>query len=191
MAAELPKMLFLSQADWEAWLEKEHLSSDGLWLQIAKKEGGKSSVSYQEALDIALCFGWIDGQKGKLDEEYWLQKFTPRRKQSPWSAINVAKAEKLIEGGRMREAGFKEIERAKIDGRWDRAYEPQSKATIPDDLQAAFDANPELFEFYKSQNSQERFAILPRLQTAKNPETREKRLREFMAKHSMNAFGWP
>ena len=181
MAAELPMMLFLSQADWEKWLEAEHTSSDGLWMQIAKKEGGKSSVSYQEALDIALCFGWIDGQNGKLDEEYWLQKFTPRRKQSPWSAINVEKVAKLIEDGKMREAGFKEIERAKSDGRWDKAYQPQSKMTVPEDLQAALDANPAANAFFQTLKSVNRYAILYRIQDAKRPETREKRIRDFVA----------
>jgi uncharacterized protein YdeI (YjbR/CyaY-like superfamily) len=181
MAAELPKILFLTQADWEAWLEKEHQNSDGLWLQIAKKEGGKSSVSYQEALDIALCFGWIDGQKGKLDEEYWLQKFTPRRKQSPWSAINVEKVAKLIEAGKMREAGLKEIERAKADGRWDKAYQPQSKMTVPEDFQAALDANPAANAFFQTLKSVNRYSMLYRIQDAKRPETREKRIREFVA----------
>jgi uncharacterized protein YdeI (YjbR/CyaY-like superfamily) len=179
MKEALP-LLFDSQADWEAWLEAEHNTSDGVWLKIAKKDSSKTSLTIHEALDTALCYGWIDGQRKKLDEDYYLQRYTPRRKQSPWSAINVAKAEKLIEAGRMREAGFKEIERAKADGRWERAYEPASKITIPDDLQAAFDANPEAYEFFKTLSSQNRYAILYRLQTAKKPETREKRLRDFM-----------
>lgn len=178
---EQPTMLFLSQADWEAWLEANYNQSDGLWMQIAKKDGGKSSVSYQEALDVALCFGWIDGQKGSMDEVYWLQKFTPRRKQSPWSAVNVEKVAKLIEAGKMREAGMKEIERAKADGRWDAAYQPQSKMTVPEDLQAALDANPEAAEFFKTLKSAPRYAMLYRLQTAKKPETRAKRIAEYVA----------
>jgi uncharacterized protein YdeI (YjbR/CyaY-like superfamily) len=178
---ELPIVLFVTQTDWEAWLEKEHQASDGLWLQLAKKDSGKSSVSYQEALDIALCFGWIDGQKGKLDDEFWLQKFTPRRKQSPWSAINVEKVAKLIEAGKMREAGLKEIERAKADGRWDKAYQPQSKMTVPDDFQAALDANPAAENFFKTLKSVHRYAILYRLQSAKKPETRVKRIHDFVA----------
>lgn len=178
---ELPTLLFETQADWEKWLESEFDKSDGLWLKIAKKDGGKTSVSYQEALDIALCFGWIDGQKGALDDEYWLQKFTPRRKQSPWSAINVEKVAKLIEDGRMREAGLKEIERAKADGRWDKAYAPQSKMTVPEDFQAALEANPAANEFFKTLKSVNRYSMLYRLQTAKKAETREKRIREFVA----------
>ena len=180
MTEQVPK-LFTTAADFEKWLESEHDKSDGLWLQIAKKDSGKSSVSYHEALDIALCFGWIDGQRKALDAEYFLQRFTPRRKRSPWSVVNVEKVQKLIEAGKMREAGMKEIERAKADGRWEAAYLPQSKITIPDDLQAALDANPAAHEFYNTLSSQNRYAILYRLQSAKKPETREKRLREFMA----------
>jgi uncharacterized protein YdeI (YjbR/CyaY-like superfamily) len=179
MTEQAPK-LFITSADFEKWMESEHDKSDGVWLKIAKKDSGKSSVTHHQALDIALCFGWIDGQRKKLDEEYFLQRFTPRRKQSPWSAVNVEKVQKLIEAGKMREAGFKEIERAKADGRWDAAYQPQSKMTIPDDLQAALDANPAAYEFFKTLSSQNRYAILYRLHSAKKPETREKRLREFM-----------
>jgi uncharacterized protein YdeI (YjbR/CyaY-like superfamily) len=178
--AEAPTMLFVSQVDWEAWLATEGQDSDGVWLKIAKKGRVQTALTIQEALLTALCYGWIDGQRKKLDDDYYLQKYTPRRKQSPWSKINVANAERLITAGRMREAGFKEIERAKADGRWDRAYAPQSQATIPDDLQAALDANPEAYEFYKSLSSQNRFLIILRLHDAKRPETREKRLREFM-----------
>jgi uncharacterized protein YdeI (YjbR/CyaY-like superfamily) len=178
--SEQPIKLFISAADFEKWIETEHNQSDGIWLQIAKKDSGKSSVSYPEALDIALCYGWIDGQKKKFDEQYFLQRFTPRRKRSPWSVINVEKVQKLIEAGKMREAGQKEIDRAKADGRWDAAYLPASRMTIPDDLQAALDANPEAHEFFKTLKSPSRYAILFGLQTAKKPETREKRLREFM-----------
>lgn len=179
MPEQMPK-LFPTPTDFEKWMEAEHDKSDGIWLQIAKKDSGKSSVSHHEALDIALCFGWIDGQRKKLDDEYFLQRFTPRRKQSPWSAVNVEKVQKLIEAGKMRDAGMKEIERAKADGRWQVAYQPQSKMTIPDDLQAALDANPAAHEFFETLTSQNRFAILYRLQSAKKPETRAKRLREFM-----------
>jgi uncharacterized protein YdeI (YjbR/CyaY-like superfamily) len=129
--ADAPTMLFLTQADWEAWLETEGQSSDGVWLKIAKKGSIKTSLAIQEALDSALCFGWIDGQRLKFDDDYYLQKYTPRRKQSPWSAINVANVTRLIEDGRMREAGFKEIERAKADGRWEKAYLPQSQMPSP------------------------------------------------------------
>ena len=180
LMTEQPLKLFTTAAEFETWLESEHDKADGIWLQIAKKDSGKSSVTYHEALDIALCFGWIDGQRKKLNEEYFQQRFTPRRKQSPWSEINVGKVQKLIEAGKMREAGFKEIERAKADGRWDAAYQSQSKITVPDDLQAELDANPDAHEFFKTLNSQNRYAVLYRLQSAKKPKTREKRLREFM-----------
>jgi uncharacterized protein YdeI (YjbR/CyaY-like superfamily) len=178
--AETPTMLFTSQADWEAWLEKEHSNSDGVWLKIAKKGRFQTALSIQEALLTALCYGWIDGKRLKFDDDYYLQSYTPRRKQSPWSAINVAHVERLITAGRMREAGFKEIERAKADGRWEKAYLPQSQMPVPDDFQAALDANPEAHEFFKTLGKSSRFAYLYRLQEAKKPETREKRLREFI-----------
>jgi uncharacterized protein YdeI (YjbR/CyaY-like superfamily) len=180
MTEETP-IIFATPADFESWLESEHDKSDGVWLQIAKKGSGKSSVTHPEALDIALCYGWIDAKRKGLDEKYFLQRFTPRRKQSPWSVVNVEKVQKLIEAGRMRESGFKEIERAKADGRWDAAYLPQSKMPIPDDLQAELDANPAAYEFFQTLTSQNRYAILYRLQSAKKPETRTKRLHEFMA----------
>jgi uncharacterized protein YdeI (YjbR/CyaY-like superfamily) len=180
MTEEKP-IIFATPTDFENWLESEHDKSDGVWLKIAKKDSGITSVTHLEALDIALCYGWIDAKRKGLDEKYFLQRFTPRRKQSPWSVVNVEKVQKLIEAGRMREAGFKEIERAKADGRWDAAYLPQSKMPIPDDLQAELDANPAAYEFFQTLTSQNRYAILYRLQSAKKPETRTKRLREFMA----------
>jgi uncharacterized protein YdeI (YjbR/CyaY-like superfamily) len=179
MTEEAP-IIFATPADFEKWLESEHDKSDGAWLQIAKKDSGVVTVTHQEALDIALCYGWIDAKRKGLDEKYFLQRFTPRRKQSPWSVVNVEKVQKLIEAGKMREAGFKEIERAKADGRWDAAYLPQSKMPVPDDLQAELDANPAAHEFFQTLTSQNRYAILYRLQSAKKPETRAKRLREFM-----------
>ncbi len=179
--ADLPIMDFADQTAWEAWLEKHHTDSTGVWLKIAKKEAEHPSVSYQEALGVALCFGWIDGQKNKFDEQYWLQKFTPRRAKSGWSKINCQKAEDLIVGGKMREAGLKEVERAKQDGRWEAAYESQSTATVPDDLQKALDANPAAQAFFDTLNSVNRYAILYRVTTAKKPETRQKRIEQFIA----------
>jgi uncharacterized protein YdeI (YjbR/CyaY-like superfamily) len=177
---DLEIILFNSEQDWERWLEEHHATSPGVWLKIAKKESGKQSVSYQEALAVALCFGWIDGQKNKFDDEYWLQKFTPRRPRSPWSVINRDKATQLIEQGRMREAGLREVERARQDGRWETAYASQSKAAIPDDLQAALDQNPSAKEFFNQLNSANRYAILFRINSAKKPETRQRRIAQFV-----------
>jgi uncharacterized protein YdeI (YjbR/CyaY-like superfamily) len=177
---DLPHLLCLTQDDWEQWLEENHASSQGVWLKHAKKDGGKQSVSYQEALDVALCFGWIDGQKNKLDDEYWLQKFTPRRKKSVWSQINREKATKLIEGGKMREGGLREVEAAKQDGRWDAAYEPASKLTIPDDVQGALDANPTAKAFWEQLNKTNRYAMLYRIQNVKKAETRQRKIAEFV-----------
>jgi uncharacterized protein YdeI (YjbR/CyaY-like superfamily) len=178
--SDLETILFESESIWEKWLESNHTNSPGAWLKIAKKDSGKASVSYQEALTVALCFGWIDGQKNKFDDEYWLQKFTPRRSKSPWSQINRDNATQLIEQGRMREAGMKEVERAKQDGRWDVAYAPQSKSTTPDDLQAALDQNESAKAFFATLNSANRYAILFRINSAKKPETRQKRIAQFI-----------
>jgi uncharacterized protein YdeI (YjbR/CyaY-like superfamily) len=147
---DLPVIAFESGAAWTQWLEEHHAASQGLWMKIAKKGSGQSTVSYQEALTTALCFGWIDGQKNKFDEQYWLQKFTPRRSQSPWSRINRQKAEELIAQGQMRPAGLAEIERAKADGRWEAAYESQSQIVVPDDFQAALHENPAAQAFLSS-----------------------------------------
>ncbi|MBZ0301359.1 MAG: hypothetical protein K8J31_16550, partial [Anaerolineae bacterium] len=138
--SDLPILWCESEQVWEQWLEQNHTQSEGVWLKIAKKDSGHDSVSYPEALTVALCFGWIDGQKNKFDAQFWLQKFTPRRKASKWSQINRDKAEALIAQGRMREAGLTEVERARSDGRWDAAYSSQSRAVVPDDFQQALDA---------------------------------------------------
>jgi uncharacterized protein YdeI (YjbR/CyaY-like superfamily) len=178
---DLPIMLFETEQAWEQWLEENHATSQGLWLKIAKKDSGETSVFYQEALTAALCFGWIDGQKGALDDSFWLQKFTPRRSKSRWSKINREKAIVLIEQGRMREAGLREIERAKQDGRWDAAYESQRNTTIPNDFQQALDANPEAKAFFEQLKSVNRYAILYQLQDAKRAETRQRRIEKFIA----------
>ena len=180
MADELPIIVFESEQAWEMWLEGEHESSTGLWLKIAKKDSGIESVYYQEALTVALCFGWIDGQKKKFDDSYWLQRFTPRRPKSKWSQINRDKAIELIEQGRMREAGLLEVERAKEDGRWDAAYAPQSKITIPDDFQQALDQNPAALAFFEQLNSANRFAILSQIHDAKRPATRQRRIAKYI-----------
>ena len=180
MKPDLPSLTFASQADWEAWLDKEHLSSDGLWLKLAKKSAGVPSVSYAEALEVALCYGWIDGQKGALDQDYWLQRFTPRRRTSKWSKINTDKAEQLIAAGRMRPAGLRQVELAKADGRWQAAYAGQRRASVPDDLQQALDASPSAKALFGTLNSANRYAILYRVQDAKRPETRAARIHKFV-----------
>lgn len=178
---DLPIIAFASPGAWEAWLEEHHASSSGLWLKIAKKASGIETVSYAEALDAALCHGWIDGQVNKFDEDYYLQRFTPRRPRSKWSQVNREKVTKLIERGRMKPAGLREIERAKADGRWDAAYEPQSKATVPDDLRTALEKNDEAREFFETLNSANRYAILYQIQDARKPETRARRIEKFVA----------
>jgi uncharacterized protein YdeI (YjbR/CyaY-like superfamily) len=178
---DLPVIFFASRDAWEAWLDEHHESSGGVWLKIAKKDSGIESVSYAEALEAALCFGWIDGQKAKLDDEHWLQRFTPRKRASRWSQINRAKAVELIERGEMRPAGLREVERAKADGRWDAAYESQSTATVPDDLRRELDRNPKARDFFAALDSRNRYAILYRVKDAKRPETRARRIAEYVA----------
>jgi uncharacterized protein YdeI (YjbR/CyaY-like superfamily) len=181
MADDLPIRPFSSAAEMEEWLEASHQSSDGIWLKIAKKGSGVESVDYAEALELALCFGWIDSQKRGFDESFFLQRFTPRRPRGKWSQINRAKAEELIAAGAMRPAGLAEVEAAKADGRWDAAYAGQRAATVPDDLQHELDRNRAAGEFFAKLDSANRYAILYRLEEAKKPETREKRLRKFIA----------
>jgi uncharacterized protein YdeI (YjbR/CyaY-like superfamily) len=175
-----PVLAFASKEDFEAWLEEHHADSDGVWIKIAKKGTGIPSVNHAAALDVALCFGWIDGQAKPIDEVHYLQKFTPRRDRSKWSKRNVAKVAELIEGGAMRPAGHAEIERAKTDGRWDAAYDSPRTSTVPPDLQAELDSDPEVKASFEALNSANRFAILYRLQDAKKPETRARRLEKFV-----------
>ena len=179
-ARDLPVISFEQQQDWADWLDANHHTSSGVWLRLAKKASGIPSISRAEALDTALCYGWIDGQAKKYDEATWLQKFTPRRKRSIWSKVNRDKVLALIESGQMKPAGLEEIERAKQDGRWDAAYDPPSNATVPDDLQQALDASPRAAAFFATLNSQNRYAILFRIQTAKKAETRARRIQQFI-----------
>jgi uncharacterized protein YdeI (YjbR/CyaY-like superfamily) len=176
----LPIISFASAAEWERWLQERH-ASDGVWIKMAKKASGIASVSHPEALDVALCFGWIDSRREGLDDRWFLQRFTPRRARSPWSRINREKVERLIAEGRMRPGGLAEVERAKADGRWDAAYAGQRAAVVPDDLQRELDSRPEARAFFETLNSQNRYAILYRLQQAKKPETRARRLAKFVA----------
>jgi uncharacterized protein YdeI (YjbR/CyaY-like superfamily) len=179
-AADEP-LQFADAAAWQHWLQRHHATSDGVWLRIAKKgAGAEPTVSYGEALDIALCHGWIDGRK-QGGEPYWLQRFTPRRARSIWSKTNCAKAEALIAQGRMQPAGLKEVERAKADGRWQRAYDSPAQASVLPDLQAALDAEPAARASFGTLNSANRYAVLWRVQTAKRPETRARRIAQLVA----------
>ena len=177
---ELPTLPFHSKKKWADWLAKQHDKSAGVWVKIAKKGTGILSVTHEEALDVALCYGWIDGQKGSFDEKYFLQKFTPRRPKSIWSKINTEKVKRLIASGKMKPAGLKAIEAAKQDGRWDAAYEGQKSISVPEDFQAALDKNKNAKAFFATLNSANRYAFLFRIQTAKKAETREKRIRQFV-----------
>jgi len=180
-AAEAPIMMFDSPEHWETWLKENHTKSQGVRLQIAKKGAEKPTVTYAEALDVALCYGWIDGQKGALDDKHWLQKFTPRRAKSIWSKINTEKATQLIEQGKMQPAGLKQVEAAKQDGRWDAAYEGQRNSAVPEDFQAELEKNPEAKAFFATLNSVNRYAIYFRIQNAKKAETRRARIEKFIA----------
>lgn len=175
-AAALPTLAFDSQSSFHAWLAENHATSPGIWLKLAKKASGTPSVTYAEAVDSALCHGWIDGQKNSLDHAAWLQKFTPRGARSVWSKINRVKVADLIAAGRMAPAGLAEVERAKKDGRWDQAYDSPSTATVPPDFAAALDASPKAKAFYATLEKRNTYAILWRIQTAKRPETRVRRI---------------
>jgi uncharacterized protein YdeI (YjbR/CyaY-like superfamily) len=178
--AELPVLLFKQKEDWATWLDENHAASSGVWLRLAKKAAGLESVSYAEAVQAALCYGWMDGQAKSYDEASWLQKFTPRGAKSIWSKINRERAEELIRQGQMKPAGLKAVEAAKQDGRWDAAYASPSKAEVPDDFQAELDKSPEAKAFFATLNSQNRYAILFRIQTAKKAATRARRIQQFI-----------
>lgn len=176
-----PILRFRRQKDWAAWLDKNHATTTGVWLQIAKKASGVQSVSYDEALEAVLCYGWIDGQKKSYDDQSWLQKFTPRGPKSIWSKVNTEKAERLIANGTMKPAGLKAVEAAKTDGRWHAAYDSPKGASVPEDLQAALDRNAQAKASFSTLNSRNRYAILHRIQTAKKAETRARRIEQFIA----------
>jgi uncharacterized protein YdeI (YjbR/CyaY-like superfamily) len=175
-----PILPFRSQKAWATWLAKQHTTSRGLWIKMAKKDSGIASISHPEALDVALCYGWIDGQRRSLDSQYFLQRFSPRTARSKWSKINCAKVTALIASGEMRPAGLKEIERAKADGRWDEAYDGPRAATVPDDLERALARNKTARAFFVTLDSRNRYAVLHRIQTAKKPETRARRIATFV-----------
>lgn len=171
---------FPTQQKWREWLDKNHAASNGLWVRIFKKASGKKTVTHQQALDEALCFGWIDGQRNKHDEVSFLQKFTPRRPRSLWSKRNRENVERLIKEKRMMPAGFSEIEKARKDGRWDNAYDSPKNMEVPADFLKELKKNKEAYEFFKTLNKTNKFAIAFRLHTAKRPETRERRMKQFL-----------
>jgi uncharacterized protein YdeI (YjbR/CyaY-like superfamily) len=178
MSEPLP---FAGQAEWHAWLAEHHAASDGVWIKFAKKGSGIPTVVYAEAVEEALIHGWIDGQVKRVDDDFYMQRFTPRRARSVWSKINRAKVEKLIAEGRMAPAGLAEVERAKADGRWERAYDSPKTAEVPDDLRAALDASPAAAKQFAELDGNNRYAILHRLQNAKKPETRARRIEQYVA----------
>jgi uncharacterized protein YdeI (YjbR/CyaY-like superfamily) len=178
---DLPVIPFDSADAWEAWLSEHHESSPGVWLKFAKRDSGIDSVRYPEAVEAALAHGWIDGQARRLDDEWYVQRFTPRTARSRWSRINRDKAIALIERGAMKPAGLAEVERAKADGRWDAAYASPRAAKVPDDLQRALDASPAAQEFFSRLDGNNRYAILHRIEEAKRPDTRARRIAKFVA----------
>jgi uncharacterized protein YdeI (YjbR/CyaY-like superfamily) len=179
-APQLPILECPTESHWEQWLDDNHASSAGVWLKMAKRDSGASTVNHAQALDVAICFGWIDGQVRRFDETYFLQRFTPRGPRSKWSQINTQHAGRLIEAGRMREAGHAQIHAAVQDGRWEAAYEPQSRATVPDDLQRALDAEPAAREFFETLRGARRYAFLYRLHNVKTPQARERRIANYI-----------
>lgn len=173
-------LLFENARDWELWLDANYDKSASVYLKIAKKSSDQVSISITEALDTALCFGWIDSVRLRFDDDFYLQRYSPRRKTSKWSQINVEKVEALIQAGKMRDAGYQEIERAKADGRWDAAYPAQKNVTVPQDLQQALDAEPVASAFFETLGKVDRYAIIFRVTTAKKSETRQKRIAQYV-----------
>ncbi|MFC4810249.1 YdeI/OmpD-associated family protein [Paenibacillus sp. GCM10023250] len=177
---ELPVLGFADAEAFEAWLSEHHASSPGIWLLIGKKGSDEASVTYGEALEVALCFGWIDSRKEKRDASHWLQRFTPRGPRSIWSKVNKEKAERLIAEGRMQPAGLRSIEAAKRGGEWDKAYASQSNAEVPGDFAEALARNPKAQAFFDALDRQNRYAMTFRIHGAKKPETRAKRIAQFV-----------
>jgi uncharacterized protein YdeI (YjbR/CyaY-like superfamily) len=177
---DLPVLAFASAGEFDAWLAEHGESAPGVWLKIAKKGAPEPTITYAEAIEVALCHGWIDGQKRGLDASYWLQRFTARRPSSPWSRINRDKATALIDAGRMRPAGLREVERAQADGRWERAYAGQRTAAVPEDLARELGRDDAARAFFESLDSANRYAIVWRIEQAKRPETRARRIEKFM-----------
>jgi uncharacterized protein YdeI (YjbR/CyaY-like superfamily) len=181
MAQDLPTLSFGSAAEFAAWLAEHHGDMPGLWMSIAKKGTGITTLDYPGALDIALCWGWIDGQKKQQDEHFWLQRFTPRTTRSKWSKINCDKAEQLIARGVMQPAGLRQVEAARADGRWEAAYAGQRAADVPEDLAAALAANPAAAAFFATLDGRNRYSVLYRIQDAKKESTRAARITKYVA----------
>lgn len=177
---DLPIKAFATARAWERWLAKEPATSEGLWIRIAKQDSEIISITYEEAVEVALCYGWIDGQKAAVDEEFWLQRFTPRRPGSRWSKINCGRVEALLAAGRMKPGGRREVERAKADGRWDAAYAGQATMAVPGDLEAALAKDAKAKRSFSTLDSANRYAILYRIHDAKQPETRARRVAQFV-----------
>jgi uncharacterized protein YdeI (YjbR/CyaY-like superfamily) len=180
LTAEPPVLSFPTRARWEAWLERHHGDEAGVWLKLAKKGSAARTVGYPDVLEVALCFGWIDGQRKPLDGDFFLQRFTPRRARSRWSRANREWATRLIESGSMREPGLREVERAQADGRWEAAYDGQRTAELPDDLRRALEENEAAAQFFATLDAQNRYAVLYRVQEAKRAETRARRIAQFV-----------
>jgi uncharacterized protein YdeI (YjbR/CyaY-like superfamily) len=185
-AGDLPILLFETPEAWAAWLDAHHAKGSGLWLRIAKKRAALRSVTYAEALDVALCYGWIDSLKKSYDADSWIQKFTPRGPKSVWSQINRDKAQALIDAGRMQPPGLLAVTRAQEDGRWAAAYSSQRTAAVPGDLQAALDRDPAARAFFETLDRADRFAVLFRVQTATRPEIRARRIADLVAMLARN-----
>lgn len=177
----LPIVEFPGRAEWARWLEENHASSAGVWLKLAKKGSGVASVSAPEALEVALCYGWIDGQAASLDDVYWLLRYTPRTRRSKWSQKNREAALRLIASGEMRPAGLAEVRAAQADGRWEAAYASPKNMTVPEDLESVLNANPDARKRFQDLNSRSRYAILYRIHDAKKPETRRRRIEKYVA----------
>ena len=179
-AAPEPTLAFATPQAWEAWLAKHHATSTGLWLRLYKKDSGHATVTYAQALDAALCYGWIDGQTKPLDAESWLRRFTPRRPRSAWSKINLGHVERLIQAKRMKPAGLAQVQQAQADGRWQRAYDSPKSLSIPDDFLKALGKDKQAKAFFSTLNRANLYAIAYRLQTAKKPETRQRRMEQIL-----------
>ena len=176
-----PQILFFeSQNEWETWLANNYELQEGVMLKFAKKDSGVTSINYSEALDVALCYGWIDGQVRAIDDAFYMQKFTPRRPRSVWSKRNIGKVEELTKLGKMKQPGLTEVEAAKADGRWEQAYDSPANATIPPELEAALNAHPKAKAFFETLNKANRYAVIWRSTTARKPETRAARLAKIM-----------
>lgn len=180
-ALDLPVHSFATPDLWRAWLTEHHTQGDGIWLKMYKKDSGIPSINYAQALDEALCFGWIDGQLKKCDEQSWYQRFTPRRARSVWSEKNTQNVARLIKAGKMMEAGMREVESAKADGRWQARYSPPSKGTPPKEFFQLLEKNPKAKAFYETLNKQNVYAIYYRIHNAKREETRQNRIKMFVA----------